>query len=175
MFLSNLQVGVLVGIQQIASGLANIPAGIITDTFRKTLGLMLATSMLLVSLGYLCLSAANYFLVALIGACLLSIGASLWHAPAFSILSDRFPERKAYALGVHISGASAGNAFGPLLGGVLLGGISFGMLRWGGLGWKSVCFVNFVPCFFISLILFSRSKKLINPEIDNVKFSNYFG
>ena len=113
MFLNNLQIGILVGVQQVFSGLANIPAGIITDIFRKTLGIMLATSMLFVSIGFLFLSIANYYILILIGASLLSIGASLWHAPAFSILSNRFPDKKAYALGVHISGASAGNSLGP--------------------------------------------------------------
>ena len=80
----------------------------------------------------------------------MSIGASLWHAPAFSILSNRYPDRKAYALGVHISGASAGNSLGPLLGGLLLGGISLGAFNWGGLGWKSICFIRrrFAFCFW---------------------------
>ena len=174
MFLNNLQIGILVGVQQVFSGLANIPAGIITDIFRKTLGIMLATSMLFVSIGFLFLSIANYYILILIGASLLSIGASLWHAPAFSILSNRFPDKKAYALGVHISGASAGNSLGPLFGGLLLGGISLGALKWAGLGWKSICFINFLPCFLISLILLLYSKKLMNPEIKNVKFSNYF-
>ena len=174
MFLSNIQVGILVGVQQVFSGLSNIPAGIITDTFRKTLGLMLAASMFFVSIGFLFLSIANYYIFILLGASLMSIGASLWHAPAFSILSNRYPDRKAYALGVHISGASAGNSLGPLLGGLLLGGISLGAFNWGGLGWKSICFINFIPCFLISLFLLLKSKKLMNPEIENVNFSNYF-
>ena len=62
MFLSNIQVGILVGVQQVFSGLSNIPAGIITDTFRKTLGLMLAASMFFVSIGFLFLSIANYYI-----------------------------------------------------------------------------------------------------------------
>ena len=85
----------------------------------------------------------GFFSFILIGA-----GANLWHPPAFSVLSYKYPQKKAFALGVHLSAAaSAGNTLGPLLTGLILGGIAFNKIKIEPIEWERIS-INYVNNIF---------------------------
>ena len=57
----------------------------------------------------------------------LSIPGSLWHLPASAAISQRFPERRGFAISMHGFGSNIGNVSGPVLAGALL---ATGFLIW---------------------------------------------
>ena len=46
---------------------------------------------------------------------LVSVPGSLWHLPAAAALSQRFPDRRGFAIAMHGFGSNIGNVLGPLL------------------------------------------------------------
>ena len=91
--------------QQIASGFANIPAGFMTDFFRRQLPIILFSAMALVGLGYLLVGFTDWYWLLLIAAVIIGIGTSMWHAPAFGALAARYPKRRGFAMAAHLTGA----------------------------------------------------------------------
>ena len=85
--LSEIALGGLFSVQTIASGIANIPAGILSDIYRKRIALILFSSMVLVALGYLILGISSWYWMTVSAVTFLGFGTSLWHAPAFGTLA----------------------------------------------------------------------------------------
>ena len=59
--LSDIAVGGIFTAQQIASGIANVPAGFATDFFRIQVPLILTFSMILVMLGYVLVGITSWY------------------------------------------------------------------------------------------------------------------
>ena len=76
----------------------------------------------------------------------------------FYILSYKYPE-KAFALGVHLSAASAGNTLGPLLTGLILGGIAFNKINFEPMV-KEFSLIMAIISLALSLIIFTFSSKI---------------
>ena len=82
--------------------------------------------MVIVGAGYLILGLSSWYWMTISAAAMLGFGTSLWHAPAFGTLAARYPDRKGYALAMHLSGAQIGNTLSPIIIGFLLGGTFLG-------------------------------------------------
>jgi len=151
MALSDPAMGAIVSVRSAASGVMNIPAGIMADMFRRRVAVLLAASMLCLTLGYLFIGLApNYWLV-LLAITVAGAGTSMWHAPSFSTLSARYPDRRGLALAMHRSGGSIGDTIAPAVVGILLGGVSFWGLNWGGFGWRTVAYLHVGPSLLTGL------------------------
>lgn len=134
--------GTLIGVFHVASFVANFASGAASDLIgRKVMlqvlslvfgGLALALSGS--AGGYLSLAA----LVVIIGAT-----NNLWHPPAISYLSARYPERRGYALSLHAMGASIGDAIAPAVAGALL--------VW--VGWRVAAPVAAAPVLLVAILL----------------------
>ena len=85
--LSDVAIGGISSAQSISSGIANIPAGILTDMFRKKVAWILFASMIMVGSGYLLISISPVYWVLLVGVVIVGFGTSMWHAPAFGTLA----------------------------------------------------------------------------------------
>ena len=166
MALSDPAMGAIVGVRTVASGVTNVPAGIMTDMYRRRVALMLVGSMSCLALGYLVIGLALHYWVVLLAVTVAGVGTSLWHAPAFSTLSARYPERRGLAMALNFSGGATGDAVAPFIVGILLGGVSFWGLNWGGFGWRTVAFLNVVPAALAgsSLLAFLRSGAVAAPR-----------
>ena len=108
-----------------------------SDMYKKRVGLIIGLSALILSVGFYLVSIISYdnwIFLGFVSFIFLGAGANLWHPPAFSVLSYKYPEKKAFALGVHLSAASAGNTLGPLITGLILGGFVFDMILLNQLG-----------------------------------------
>ena len=93
--LSGVQIGSLASANSIAAGLINVPAGLLTDLYKKKAGLIISSSAFMLFLGFLMvsfLSESNWVVLGFLSFIILGSGAKLWHPPAFAVLSSKYPE-----------------------------------------------------------------------------------
>ncbi len=152
--LTEIALGGIFTAQSITSGIANIPSGFLSDIYRKKIAWILFTSMVIVGAGYLMLGLSSWYWMTISAAAMLGFGTSLWHAPAFGTLAARYPDRKGYALAMHLSGAQIGNTLSPIIIGFLLGGTFLGWY-FGGWDWKFISISLSIPMVMTGfLVLF---------------------
>jgi MFS family permease len=84
----------------------------------------------------------NFFWVALFMA-FVGVGNYLWHPAAISTLSEKYPDKRGFAIAIHSIGPNIGESLAPLLVGVLLLYLS----------WRNVLFLNLIPGIVIAFIL----------------------
>jgi FSR family fosmidomycin resistance protein-like MFS transporter len=155
--------------------LTNVPAGILTDMFRHRVPMLLAVSMSFVALGYLLIGMSSWYWLTVLALMILGTGTSLWHAPAFSELAIRYPERRGFAMAAHSTGAQVGNTTAPATIGLLLGGISYLGVEWSGLGWRLVAFLLVIPAALTVVVVLAKFKGRAKPDGEGVSLRSYFG
>ena len=158
MALSDPAMGAIVAVRSGASGVMNVPAGIMADMFRRRVAAMLTVSMLCLTLGYVFVGIAPSYWAVLLAISVAGVGTSMWHAPSFSTLSARYPDRRGLAMALHRSGGSVGDTIAPAVVGVLLGGISFWGLNWGGFDWRTVALLHVGPSAVTGLAVITLFK-----------------
>jgi MFS family permease len=136
------QAGFLVTIRAAANLLVNIPAGILVDIIGKK-ALLMALALLATGVPYFLVGISHSFFWVALFMAFVGIGNYLWHPAAISTLSEKYPEKRGYAIAIHAIGPNIGESIAPLLVGVLL--------LW--LSWRSVLFVNLIPGIVIAFIL----------------------
>jgi len=117
--LSLAQAGALASARTLMAGVASFPSGFFADlASRRNVLLGLCISMI----GFACfgLSTASTFPALLIFMALAGMGGGWFHPQSLAILSTRYQEKRAFALGVHDSSANLGEVIGPLAIGLLL-------------------------------------------------------
>src|SRR6185295_12405340 len=117
--LSLSQAGALASIRTLMAGVASFPSGFLADLASRRnvlLGLCIGT----IGLACLGLSAATTFAALLVFMALAGFGGGWFHPQSLAILSARYREQKAFALGVHDSSANLGEVIGPMTIGFLL-------------------------------------------------------
>ena len=174
--LSGIQIGYLASANSISAGLINFPAGILSDIYKKRVGLIIGFSALILSVGFYLVSIISYdnwIFLGFISFIFLGAGANLWHPPAFSVLSYKYPEKKAFALGVHLSAASAGNTLGPLITGLILGGIVFNGFIIEAIGWRDLAFAMSLISILLSVIIFIFSSKIYIKSSEKINVTLY--
>lgn len=154
--LSNVAIGAMYGARDAAAGLANVPAGLLTDMYRHRVPVLLMVSMAFVGCGYLMIGLSSWYWLTLLALMVIGIGTSLWHAPAFSELAVRYPERRGFAMAAHSTGAQIGNTAGPLGVGLLLGGIGYLGIDWAGFDWRTVSLLLAIPAFGTVVVIMVR-------------------
>ena len=175
LLLSDVAAGGIIGARAAAMGAMNIPAGVLTDMFRSRIAIMLAGSMTCLAIGYAAIGlASNYWLI-LLAVAIAGAGTSMWHAPAFTELAVRYPERRAFAIAAHRSGGSVGDSSAPFLIGVLLGGVSLAGLEWGGLGWRTVALLHVGPAVVTGVVILLRFKSAGAGAQARVRLRDYLG
>ena len=173
--LSDVAVGGMFAARDASMGLANVPAGILTDMYRHRVPALLAVSMSFVAIGYLLIGMSSWFWLTVLALMVLGTGTSLWHAPAFSELAIRYPERRGFAMAAHSTGAQVGNTTAPATIGLLLGGISYLGIEWAGLGWRTVAFLLVIPAVLTVLVIVSRFKGKATTGGERVSLRSYVG
>jgi FSR family fosmidomycin resistance protein-like MFS transporter len=172
--LSDIAIGGISSAQSISSGIANIPAGILTDMFRKKVAWILFASMIMVGLGYLLISVSPVYWVLLMGVVIVGFGTSMWHAPAFGTLAARYPKRRGFAMAAHLTGAQIGNTTSPLIIGFLLAGTIGSWVVFGGIEWRWLAAFISVPMILTALVVVSRFKSAGAESTGSVTLGAYF-
>lgn len=114
------QVATLLSIRQAGSGLVSLGGGALVDVRKSQWGMILTGCMAGSAIAYSFMGAATNFPVLILAVILVSVPGSLWHLPATAALSQRFPDRRGFAIAMHGFGSNIGNILGPLLAGALL-------------------------------------------------------
>jgi FSR family fosmidomycin resistance protein-like MFS transporter len=173
--LSDVAIGGISSAQSISSGIANIPAGILTDMFRKKIAWILLASMLMVGTGYVVIGVSPVYWVLLIGVAIVGFGTSMWHAPAFGTLAARYPERRGFAMAAHLTGAQVGNTTSPLIIGFLLAGSIGSWVIFSGIDWRWLSVIVAVPMFMTGFVVIAKFKTAGAESSGSVTFKEYFG
>lgn len=142
--LSFTQIGLLLTLRSIGASLGGATGGMFTDIIgkRKT---VLVINIFMMGVMYAWMGYATSLAVLLFPFLMTGFLNSGWHPPAMSALSNTFPNRRGFALGLHGSGASLLQSLAPLLVGYAL--IFF--------NWRAVLKVHFFPGLVSSgLLLF---------------------
>ena len=107
-------------IRNAGSGLGNLSAGYMADRFNNKWKEMLSVSIVMVGLFHFFIGWGNSSTWLLINTTIAGVAISFWHPPAIAALAERFPQRRGFAISLHGTGGSIGEALGPLLVGALL-------------------------------------------------------
>ncbi len=142
------QVGILMGWNSFSSFFVNLPGGMIVDMVGKV-GLLLGLAVALTGLPYFFLGFSPSYVMAMIVVTFVGIGTNLWHPAAFSLLARRYPERKGFAIAVHLMAGNLGNTLAPMAIGVVL---TFLM-------WRQILILNVIPGVLLGFVLWRLLSK----------------
>jgi len=172
--LSDISYGAIFSSLNVSSGLSNIPAGILSDMYRRKIAWMLGISMFTIALGYFILGLSQVYAFIILSVILIGFGTSFWHAPAFGTLAARYPERKGFALSMHLTGAQIGNTLGPPIIGGLISGITIGsIIKFSGFGWEKVSLLLILPMLITGLLVIVLFKSAGSESNTNWSFEVY--
>ena len=124
MDLSYTEMGFLITFRYIVGTAVNLPSGMLSDLLGRY-NLLLAISLFLVGVPYLCVGISNSYLILLFCMAFIGFGTMLWHPAALSALRDEYPSKRGWAIGWHGSSANMGDALGFILSGILLTWVSW--------------------------------------------------
>ena len=129
--LTNTQVGILSTSRFLAGGLANFPAGYIADRFTNLRAIVLGISIAGIGITYFLVGITTSFWLMTLFASLMIVAISLWHPAAIGSLSRQFTSNRGFAISLHGTGGSVGEAVGPLIAGVLVGAFTWQFISQG--------------------------------------------
>jgi MFS family permease len=117
--LSLSQAGALASARTLMAGVASFPSGFFADLAERR-NLFLGLCIVMIGVASFGLSLATSFPMLLVFMALGGVGGGGFHPQSLSILTARYRDRRAFALGVHDSSANLGEVIGPLGLGLLL-------------------------------------------------------
>lgn len=162
--LSNTQVGTLSTARSIAGSTANLPAGFIADRMSHRWPAILGMAMIVVGVFQFVMGIAGSYWPLLFAAVVVNIAISFWHPPAIAALSQQFAHRRGFAIGMHGTGGSIGEALGP----VLVGAIVLA------LGWQMVLQVSVAPAVLTGVVVWVLMRQLRGQSSGGVTVAAYF-
>ena len=172
--MSDVAYGGIFSALNVSSGLSNIPAGILADMYRKKIAWLLAIAMFCISFGFLILGISKTYWLILISVTLIGFGTSFWHAPAFGTLAARFPDKKGFAISMHLTGAQIGNTLGPPVIGGIISGVSLGsLIKFSGFSWENVTVGLVVPMTATGILVLLFLRSAGSESTSNWSFNEY--
>ena len=156
MDLTPAEVGLLITLMGVGAGLAYLPAGLAAD-YTRSRGLLLLMTFWWVAIGFFIASLAPgyWWLVLLLAIAVM--GDAAWHPIATGVLTQKMPDRRARALGIHAMGGTIGaEAVAPLVVGSLL--------VW--FDWRTVLQISVLPALVMG-VAFIPMVRRIGPSPDH--------
>jgi MFS transporter, FSR family, fosmidomycin resistance protein len=95
-------------------------------------------------IGWLIIGLAPIYPILLLGMAIVAAASSLWHLPSTAALSDRFAERRGFALSVHGVGGNIGDIIGPAVTGLCLAVMA----------WRSIISTYSIIPLFLTFLVF---------------------
>jgi len=139
--LSYSEVGFLVAALHFSSASANFGSGLVVDvTGRKVIFLVL--SLIIGGVAFSVFALGPTFPVLVLMVVFIGGSTNLWHPAAISFLSELYPNRKGYALSLHVLGASLADSLAPLAAGFLIAAIA----------WQGTAAIGTLPAFLGALM-----------------------
>ena len=156
MDLAPAEVGLLITLMGVGAGLAYLPAGLAAD-YTRSRGLLLLMTFWWVAIGFFIASLAPGYWWLVILLAIAVMGDAAWHPIATGVLTQKMPDRRARALGIHAMGGTIGaEAVAPLAVGFLL--------VW--FDWRTVLQISVLPALVMG-VLFIPMVRRIEPSPDH--------
>ena len=127
MGLGTVRVAALLSVRQGGSSATSLGGGPFIDRLKSYWGLILTACMLGHAITFAAVGASPSFALLVVVIFFLSMPGSLWHLPSAAAISQRFPDRRGFAISMHGFGSNLGNVSGPIITGTLLG---LGFIIW---------------------------------------------
>ena len=127
MGLGTFRTATLFAVRQAGSSATSLGGGPVIDHLKSYWGIILTACMLVHAITFAAIGGTPTFALLLVVVLFLSIPGSLWHLPSAAAISQRFPDRRGFAISMHGFGSNIGNVSGPVVAGALLG---TGFLIW---------------------------------------------
>jgi len=163
MNLSNRQIGLLSTSRMFGGGIANVPAGYVADRYPGRFAQILGLSVSFIGVtGFLLGISDNYFMVTIMAACMVG-SISFYHPSAISNLSRQFSARRGFAISLHGTGGSVGQAVGPIVVGLLLGIVS----------WDFLFRISIIPATVSGFVIWSLLSRIPAEASSNLSISKY--
>jgi MFS family permease len=143
--LTNIQIGTLSTVRNMAGGISNLPAGFIADRFSGKRPEILGVTIILLGVFSALLGTSHSYFWAVLTAALVTSTISFWHPAAISTLSQFFNTRRGFAIAIHGTGGSVGEVLGPIVAGTLIGVLS----------WRTVLQGSAVPALFAGVLIWA--------------------
>ena len=159
--LSRSQFGSLATARALTGGVATFAAGFLGDRFSNRAGLMLGISLALMGVAQLAAGYAPSYWTMLAVFVFVGIGPSMFHPPAVSALSRRFPDRRGFAISLHGTGGIAGEVIGPLMGAGLLTVLM----------WRDLLKISVVPAILAGVLIWAMLRSARTQEQQDAVFS----
>ncbi len=151
MGLSYAQIGLLMTGRALLGACGNVATSVAADMGGRRRNILVG-SVVMVAMCYIFLGMTTGLLTLILFGSLAAMASNAWHPPAMSLLGERFPDRRGYALGWHGTGANLGQAIGPLVAGAMLSFMS----------WRTALYVNIWPGLLMGGLLL-----WLLPSLDN--------
>ncbi len=161
---SNTSIGLLTTTRSVFGGLINLPAGFVSDRYSGRWAAVLALTLIAVGGSMFLVGISTAFWMAVVSMTLLSMAITFWHPPALAALSVRYPDKRGFAVAMHGTGGSIGEAVGPILTGFLIGFLA----------WQTVLQLSLIPAVLMGVgtYLLLRSIPSLSAETTT---RGYFG
>ena len=161
---SNTSIGLLTTTRSVFGGLINLPAGFVSDRYAGRWAAVLALTLIAVGGSMFLVGISTAFWMAVVSMTLLSMAITFWHPPALAALSVRYPDKRGFAVAMHGTGGSIGEAVGPILTGFLIGFLA----------WQTVLQLSLIPAVLMGVgtYLLLRSIPSLSEETTTKR---YFG
>jgi MFS family permease len=163
MGLSNSAVGTLSTFRGIGNGLGNFPAGYLADRYNHHWRAILGFGILGVGIFHFLLGSVSHYWLLVAMASFGAMAISFWHPPAITALSQKFIDRRGFALAMHGTGGSIGEALGPISTAVLLGFFI----------WRTVLQLSIIPSVAMAILVGLALKGLRGEFSHTRSFSMY--
>lgn len=136
------QIGLLMTGRALLGACGNVATSIAADLGGRRRNILIG-SVFMVALCYILVGMSTSLLMLLLFGSMAAMASNAWHPPAMSLLGERFPDRRGYALGWHGTGANLGQTISPLVVGAMLSFMS----------WRATLYVNIWPGLLMGLLL----------------------
>lgn len=161
--LSNVEVGTLSTVRSVAGSAANLPGGFIADRLSHRWPVILGGVMVVLGVSQFTMGVASSYWVLMIAAAAISAAIISWHPPAIAALSQTFSQRRGFAIGLHGTGGSVGEAIGP----VIVGGLIF-------MGWQTLLQASALPAFITGFFIWFLIRDLKGQASGGVTLAGYW-
>ena len=161
--LSNTAVGIMATARSSVGSITNLPAGFLADRFASHGGPVLGLSMATLGVFHFLMGTLDGYWPLLLASTVAGAATSFWHPAAISALSRQFPERRGFALSLHGSGGSIGEATGPIITGALLLILS----------WQGVLQASLLPALATAIAVWVLLRSLRRTSAGSLTLGHY--
>ncbi len=152
MGLGTFRTAVLFAVRQGGSSATSLGGGPFIDHLKAYWGIILTACMLGHAVTFAAIGGSPTFALVVVVVLFMSVPGSLWHLPSAAAISQRFPDRRGFAISMHGFGSNIGNVCGPVVAGALLG-VGF-------LIWRHIFFIYAGLAVFMSVFVWWSLKGL---------------